>query len=133
MPAIDVVARIVGMTATVDNQVAAVAIPGEAAPGLDDLRRRRRSTPVERLERRRRPDVAEEVAIDLQPAVRWHLQDQRQQLPGGDVGRNRLRERAGERRYRDQDHQATDQQRFPSRERGHDYSPKRLSRDAMHW
>lgn len=99
MPPIHVVARVVGVAAAVDDEIATVAVPREAAPRLDDLRRWMRDAVIERLEVVRRPHVAEEVRVRADPRVARRLQDQREQRSRQDVRRRRgLRERGAAQR-----------------------------------
>ena len=85
-PAIDVVARIVGMPAAVEDQVAAIAVPAESTPCQDDLGRRMCSPVIQRFKIRRGPDAAVQICVDLEPRILRHLQNQRQQRTGVDIG-----------------------------------------------
>jgi hypothetical protein len=66
-PAIGIVARVVRVPAAVNQQVSTAAIPGKAAPGLDDLGRTGLESVRLGAQFYGRPGLFEPVLVDLEP------------------------------------------------------------------
>ena len=90
VPAIDVVAGIIRVATTPQDEVAPIAVPTKSAPCHDNLRWRLRAASVEWLQGTGRPDVAVQIRVRVQPGVLRHLHQERQQRAREHVGRRCL-------------------------------------------